>query len=75
MILFLFLRLDNRRQRHVQAFTLQISDLPVPFERHLSGPYSRYGRFGIRKTPLPMPGIDSLFLSSPACCLVIVIIT
>ena len=72
---FLCLKLDYRRHRHVLAFILQINDLPVPFERWKSGPYSWSESFRVDKTPLSMPGIDSLFLGSPACCLVIVIIT
>ena len=72
---FLFLKLDNRRQRHVPAVLLQQSDLPVPLESRLSGPYSRSGRFGVDKTPFPMPGTESLFLSFPGCCLVIAITT
>ena len=66
---------DNRRHLHVPSVLLQQNDLPVPLGRRLMGPYSRSGRFGVDETSLPILGIESLSLSFPACCLLIVIIT
>ena len=57
------LRLDNRRKRHVPAVLLQQNDLPVPLERRQREAYSPTGRFGVDKTPLPVPGFESIFLS------------
>jgi hypothetical protein len=69
------LKLDIRRLRHVPVILLQQNDLPVPLERRLSGPESRSGSLGVDTTPLPMPGIESLFLSFPAGFLFIVVTT
>jgi hypothetical protein len=46
-----------------------VASPPYPFDRRLGGPQSQYGRYGIEKSLLPLPGIKLRPFSPQSICI------